>query len=62
MKVADFNARIAPVAVRLGPEGSPVFPPLRIPRPPHETGWDIHPRNNLVGLKVGSGSGKPNVS
>jgi len=58
MKPADFIACIAPVAVRLRLEGSPIFPSLRIAQAAHETGWKIHPWNNLVGLKVGGG--KPN--
>lgn len=59
MKPADFIARIAPIAVKLRHEGSPIFPSLRIAQAAHETGWKIHPWNNLVGLKVGSG--KPNA-
>jgi len=55
---AEFIARVAPVAVQLRLEGSPIFPSLRIAQAAHETGWRIHSWNNLVGLKVGSG--KPN--
>lgn len=55
---AEFIARVAPVAVQLRLEGSPIFPSVRIAQSAHETGWKIHSWNNLVGLKVGSG--KPN--
>jgi flagellar protein FlgJ len=58
MKPADFIAAVAPVAVQLRLEGSPIFASLRIAQAAHETGWNIHSWNNLVGLKVGSG--KPN--
>jgi flagellar protein FlgJ len=59
MKPADFIAIIAPIAVELRLDGSPIFPSLRIAQAAHETGWQIHSWNNLVGLKVGSG--KPNA-
>jgi flagellar protein FlgJ len=58
MKPVDFIAIIAPIAVELRLDGSPIFPSLRIAQAAHETGWQIHSWNNLVGLKVGSG--KPN--
>ena len=58
LKPADFIARVAPVAVQLRLEGSPIFPSLRIAQAAHETGWRIHSWNNLVGLKAGGG--KPN--
>ena len=58
LKPADFIAAVAPVAVQLRLEGSPIFASLRIAQAAHETGWNIHSWNNLVGLKVGSG--KPN--
>jgi len=56
---ADFIARIAPIAIELWLDGSPIFPSLRVAQAAHETGWQIHSWNNLVGLKVGSG--KPNA-
>mgnify|MGYP001028033087 CR=1 FL=1 len=59
MKAADFIARVAPVAVRLRLEGSPIFPSLRIAQAAHETGWTLHEWNNLVGLKAGSGKPTP---
>jgi len=55
---AAFIVKIAPIAVELRVEGSPIFPSVRIAQAAHETGWNIHSWNNLVGLKVGSG--KPN--
>lgn len=58
MSAAAFIAQIAPIAVQLRVEGSPVFPSVRIAQAAHETGWRVHSWNNLVGLKVGSG--KPN--
>jgi flagellar protein FlgJ len=61
MKLApeEFIAKIAPIACKLRCEGSPIFPSVRIAQAAHETGWTIHPWNNLVGYKVGSG--KPNA-
>jgi len=58
MNADAFISRVAPVAVQLRFEGSPIFPSVRIAQSAHETGWKIHSWNNLVGLKVGSG--KPN--
>ena len=58
MNPQEFIRIIAPIAVKLRREGSPVFPSLRIAQAAHETGWTIHPWNNLVGFKVGSR--KPN--
>lgn len=54
MKPTDFIARIAPIAVNLRLDGSFIFPSLRIAQAAHETGWTIHPWNNIVGYKVGS--------
>jgi len=59
MKPVDFIAIIAPIAVELRLDGSPIFPSLRIAQAAHETGWQIHSWNNLVGLKVGSGEPNP---
>jgi flagellar protein FlgJ len=53
-----FIVRIAPIAVDLRVEGSPIFPSVRIAQAGLETGWSIPPWNNLGGYKVGSG--KPN--
>jgi flagellar protein FlgJ len=54
MSVAAFIDVVAPIAVRLRLEGSPIFPSLRIAQAGLETGWKLTPWNNLVGLKVGS--------
>lgn len=51
---SQFIKRIAPIAMSLFIEGSPILPSLRIAQAAHETGWTIHPWNNLVGLKVGT--------
>lgn len=59
MTPQQFIAVIAPIAIQLRLEGSPIFPSLRIAQAGHETGWTLHPWNNLVGFKVGSG--KPNA-
>lgn len=50
----EFIAVIAPIAVKLRKEGSPIFPSVRIAQAMLETGCAIHSWNNLVGLKVGS--------
>ncbi|WP_054976647.1 glycoside hydrolase family 73 protein [Paenibacillus sp. A3] len=54
----QFIAVVAPVAVELKREGSPIFPSVRIAQALLETGGKIHEWNNLVGYKVGSG--RPN--
>jgi flagellum-specific peptidoglycan hydrolase FlgJ len=54
----EFIKIIAPIAVKLWREGSPIFPSVRIAQAMLETGCVIHPWNNLVGFKVGGG--KPN--
>jgi flagellar protein FlgJ len=59
VKVQDFIAIVAPIAVKLRLEGSSIFPSVRIAQAYHETGGVIHPWNNLVGYKVGSG--EPNA-
>ncbi|WP_159886213.1 glycoside hydrolase family 73 protein [Paenibacillus puerhi] len=50
-----FIAIIAPFAVKLRAEGSPIFPSVRIAQAMLETGCRLHSWNNLVGLKAGSG-------
>lgn len=59
MKPVDFIAQIAPIAVRLRVEGSPIFPSVRIAQAGLETGWKIPAWNNLGGYKVGSGKLTP---
>jgi len=59
MKREDFIAVIAPIAVQLRREGSPIFPSVRIAQAMLETGCVLHEWNNLVGYKVGSG--QPNA-
>lgn len=54
----EFIAFLAPYAVQLRLEGSPMFPSVRLAQNILETGGVIHPWNNLGGIKVGSG--KPN--
>ncbi|WP_088833930.1 glycoside hydrolase family 73 protein [Paenibacillus tyrfis] len=51
----QFIAAVAPVAVELKREGSPIFPSVRIAQALLETGGRIHEWNNLIGYKVGSG-------
>ncbi|MBO9606621.1 MAG: glucosaminidase domain-containing protein [Paenibacillaceae bacterium] len=55
MNTHDFIAAVAPVAVQLRREGSPVFASVRIAQAALETGWTLNKWNNLVGFKVGSG-------
>ncbi|CAG5091897.1 Peptidoglycan hydrolase, glycoside hydrolase family 73 protein [Thermobacillus xylanilyticus] len=59
MSAAAFIAQIAPIAVQLRIEGSPIFPSVRIAQSGLETGWKIPPWNNLGGYKVGSGKLTP---
>lgn len=59
MKPQEFIGIVAPFAVQLRVEGSPIFPSVRIAQAALETGWRIHPWNNLVGYKVGSGQTTP---
>jgi len=54
MTIASFIVTIAPIAIKLHVEGSPIFPSVRIAQAGLETGWSIPPWNNLVGFKVGS--------
>ena len=58
MKVADFNARIAPVAVRLVLEGSPVFPYRGIGLAAHGKAPDGRPSGALPSCRH-SGAGRP---
>ncbi|MCR8635736.1 glycoside hydrolase family 73 protein [Paenibacillus radicis (ex Xue et al. 2023)] len=51
----EFIAVIAPIAVQLRREGSPILPSVRISQAMLETGCVLHTWNNLVGYKVGSG-------
>jgi len=53
-----FITQLAPIAVRLRIEGSPLFPSVRLAQNMLETGGNIHKWNNLGGIKVGNG--KPN--
>lgn len=55
MTRAEFIRIIAPIAVKLRLEGSPVFPSIRIAQALLETGGKIPAWNNLVGFKVGGG-------
>jgi len=59
MSAASFIAQIAPIAVQLRVEGSPIFPSVRIAQAGLETGWKIPAWNNLGGYKVGSGKLTP---
>lgn len=58
MTRAEFIAKLAPFAVQLRLEGSPLFPSVRLAQNLLETGGKIPSWNNLGGIKVGSG--KPN--
>lgn len=59
MTASAFIARIAPIAIQLRLEDSPIFPSVRIAQAGHETGWTIPPWNNLGGYKVGGGKLTP---
>lgn len=59
MSASAFIDRIAPLAVQLRVEGSPIFPSVRIAQAGLETGWKIPSWNNLGGYKVGSGKLTP---
>jgi flagellar protein FlgJ len=56
---AAFISTVAPTAVRLRLEGSPIFPSVRIAQAGLETGWKIPSWNNLGGYKAGSGKLTP---
>lgn len=51
----NFLAYLAPFAVRLRSEGSPMFPSVRLAQNLLETGGKIHSWFNLGGIKVGAG-------
>lgn len=51
----QFFDQLAPLAIRVRQEGSPIFPSVRLGQNWLETGGVIHPWNNLGGIKVGSG-------
>lgn len=51
----EFIVKVAPVAISLRIDGSPIFPSVRIAQALLETGGVLHHWNNLVGFKVGSG-------
>jgi len=59
MNTNEFLTTLAPFAVQLRREGSPMFPSVRLAQNLLETGGKIHAWNNLGGIKVGDG--KPNV-
>ncbi|MZQ84601.1 muramidase (flagellum-specific) [Paenibacillus sp. 5J-6] len=50
-----FIELIAPIAVKLRLDNSPIFPSVRIAQAILETGGKVNAWNNLVGYKVGSG-------
>jgi flagellum-specific peptidoglycan hydrolase FlgJ len=51
----DFIDLVAPIAMKLRLEGSPIFPSVRIAQAILETGGKLNAWNNLVGYKVGNG-------
>lgn len=56
---ASFIATVAPVAVKVRIDGGPLFPSVSVAQTLLETGGRIHPWNNIVGYKVGSGRRTP---
>jgi len=56
---AAFIVKIAPIAVQLRVDGSPIFPSVRIAQAGLETGWKIPEHKNMGGYKVGSGQLTP---
>jgi flagellar protein FlgJ len=58
MNRQEFIDAIAPIAVQLRKEGSPLFPSVRIAQAILETGCVIHPWFNLCGIKA---IGSPNA-
>lgn len=56
---ASFIAAVAPVAVKVRIDGGPLFPSVSVAQTLLETGGRIHPWNNIVGYKVGSGRRTP---
>lgn len=59
MSRASFIAAVAPVSVKVRVDGGVLFPSVSIAQMILETGAVIHPWNNLVGYKVGSGKLTP---
>ncbi|MGG1555617.1 glycoside hydrolase family 73 protein [Paenibacillus ferrarius] len=55
----QFIDAVAPIAVKLRLEGSPIFPSVRISQALLETGGVLHTWNNLTGYKVGNGTLTP---
>ncbi|MFD2613343.1 glycoside hydrolase family 73 protein [Paenibacillus gansuensis] len=55
----EFIDTVAPIAVKLRLEGSPIFPSVRIAQALLETGATLHSWNNLVGYKAGRGKPTP---
>ncbi|MCY9693282.1 glycoside hydrolase family 73 protein [Paenibacillus alginolyticus] len=51
----EFIEMIAPIAVKLRIENSPIYPSVRIAQAIQETGGNLNTWNNLVGYKVGNG-------
>lgn len=58
LSAQQFLDQLAPLAIRVRQEGSPMFPSVRLAQNLLETGGVIHSWNNLGGIMVGSG--KPN--
>lgn len=54
-----FIAAVAPVAVKVRVDGGVLFPSVSIAQTMLETGGKIHPWNNIVGYKAGSGRRTP---
>jgi len=52
----QFISALAPTAIRLRQEGSPLLPSVRLSQAILETGGVIHPWYNLGGIKVGNGA------
>jgi flagellum-specific peptidoglycan hydrolase FlgJ len=52
----EFIAYLAPIAVQVRYEGSPMFPSVRLAQNLLETGGKVHSWKNLGGIKVGSGT------
>lgn len=51
----EFIEMIAPIAIKLRLENSPIYPSVRIAQAIQETGGNLNAWNNLVGYKVGNG-------
>jgi flagellar protein FlgJ len=51
----EFIEMIAPIAVKLRIENSPIYASIRIAQAIQETGGNLNKWNNLVGYKVGNG-------